>query len=192
MGDVENLIARIQEGDTSAFEELVAIYKDKVYSLALTLAGNRADAEDLTQEIFLRIYTSLRDFARGKGSFDAWVHRVGVNLWIDSWRRRKKLQTFSIDGATSSEDEGAVWELPSEEEDIQEKMDKKEFWQAVWRAMGELPENYRLALKLRAIDQLSYKEIATTLGESEAAVKSRLNRSRQLLKDKLRRDGSLP
>lgn len=192
MGDVENLIARIQEGDTSAFEELVAIYKDKVYSLAFTLAGNRADAEDLTQEIFLRIYTSLSDFARGKGSFDAWVHRVGVNLWIDSWRRRKKLQIFSIDGASASDDEGAGWELPSVEEDIQEKIDKKEFWQAVWKAMGELPENYRVALKLRAIDQLSYKEIAATLGESEAAVKSRLNRSRQLLKDKLRRDGFLP
>ncbi|GFN21825.1 RNA polymerase sigma factor [Thermanaeromonas sp. C210] len=192
MGDAESLIARIQEGDTSAFEELVVIYKDKVYSLALTLAGNRADAEDLTQEIFLRIYTSLPDFARGKGSFDAWVHRIGVNLWIDSWRRRKKLQTFSIDGASTSEEEGTGWELPSAEEDVQEKIDKKEFWQAVWKAMGELPENYRLALKLRAIDELSYKEIAATLGESEAAVKSRLNRCRQLLKEKLRRDGFLP
>ncbi|MBE3581916.1 MAG: sigma-70 family RNA polymerase sigma factor [Thermoanaerobacteraceae bacterium] len=192
MSDAESLIARMREGDTSAFEELVAIYKEKVYSLALTLAGNRADAEDLTQEIFLRIYTSLPDFAKGKGSFDAWVHRVGVNLWIDSWRRRKRWQTFSIDGARAGNEEGTGWELPSAEEDVQEKIDRKEFWQAVWKAMGELPENYRLTLKLRAIDELSYKEIAATLGESEAAVKSRLNRCRQLLKDRLRRDGFLP
>ncbi|WP_084663212.1 RNA polymerase sigma factor [Thermanaeromonas toyohensis] len=191
MPEVETLIAKVQEGDTSAFEELVMLYKDKVYSLALTLTGNHVDAEDLTQEIFFKIYISLPEFAQGKGSFEAWVHRMGVNLWIDWWRRRRKIRSFSLEGVMDSKEEGGKWEIPDDKDDVQETVAKREFWRAVWKAYRELPESYRLTLKLRAIDELSYKEIAATLGESEAAVKSRLNRSRQLLKEKLKSLGYL-
>jgi len=189
MSDIESLVARMQEGDLAAFEELVAKYRHKVYALALTLAGNQADAEDLTQEVFLKIYLRFQDYAKKKGSFEALVHRMTVNLWIDWMRRRKKFQTFSLENITAEEESKAVaGELAASGEDV-ERGYRREFWRAVWKAWGELPENYRVILKLRVVDQLSYKQIATLTGDSEAAVKSKLNRSRQMLREKLRRAG---
>lgn len=189
MGEVENLIARVQEGDSAAFEELVERYQHKVYALAFTLAGNREDAEDLTQEIFLRIYAALPDFVNDGRSFDAWVHKIGLNLWIDWWRQRKKIKIFSLEAAREGEENGTAWEIASTEEEVDERVKKREFWEALWRAYGELSENCRVTLKLRAIDQLSYREIASLLNKSEAAIKSGLNRCRQLLKQKMARAG---
>ncbi|MGI9952061.1 sigma-70 family RNA polymerase sigma factor [Moorellaceae bacterium AZ2] len=187
MGDIESLVARMQEGDPTAFEELVAKYRNKVYALALTLAGNQADAEDLTQEIFLKIYLGFKEYAQKKGSFEALVHRMTVNLWIDWTRRRKRFPTFSLD-SMAQEENRAAYEIASSEEDV-ERVYRREFWSAVWRAWGELPEHYRIVLKLRVVDELSYKEIAAVTGDTEAAVKSKLNRSRQMLKERLRKAG---
>ncbi|MGI9951972.1 RNA polymerase sigma factor [Moorellaceae bacterium AZ2] len=188
MADIESLVARMREGDTSAFEELVTVYRSKVYALALTLAGNQADAEDLTQEVFLKIYLGFQEYAKKKGSFEALVHRMTVNLWIDWMRRRKRFPTFSLEDMTGEEESEASEEIATSGEDI-EQVHRREFWRAVWKAWGELPENYRVILKLRVVDQLSYKGIAAITQESEAAVKSKLNRSRQMLKEKLRQAG---
>lgn len=190
MGDIESLVARMQEGDLAAFEELVTKYRHKVYALALTLAGNQADAEDLTQEVFLKIYLGFKEYAQKKGSFEALVYRMTVNLWIDWVRRRKRFPTFSLDTVTQEEEGKAAQEIASAEEDI-DRIYRREFWDAVWRAWGELPDHYRLVLKLRVADELSYKEIAAVTGDTEAAVKSKLNRCRQMLKERLRRAGFL-
>lgn len=188
MGGIESLVARMQQGDLSAFEELVTVYRNKVYALALTLAGNQADAEDLTQEVFLKIYLGFQEYAKKEGNFEALVHRMTVNLWIDWVRKRKRFPAFSLENITAEEEGGAFEEAAASDEDF-EQVHRKEFWRAIWSAWGELPENYRVVLKLRVVDQLSYKEIAALTGDSEAAVKSKLNRSRQMLKNKLRRMG---
>lgn len=185
MDEVKGLIARVQQGDMYAFEELVRAYQEKIYSLAFALAGNHADAEDLAQEILLKVYIALPNFVNDERGFDAWVHRIGVNLWIDWWRRRKKVQIFSLDAGGGTDDGGISWEIASEGNNPEEELKKKEFWRALWRTMGELPENCRVALKLRAIDGYSYKEITVILKNSEAGLKSQLNRCRQRLKQKL-------
>lgn len=188
MADIQSLVARMQCGDASAFEEFAASYRDKIYALALSLAGNRADAEDLTQEVLLKIYLDFQKYAKKAGSFEAFIYRMAVNLWIDWVRRRKRVQVFSIEGALDEEEGGPTVELAAPEEGV-EAVHRKEFSRAVWKAWGELPENYRLLLKLRAVDHLSYREIAATVGETEAAVKCKVSRGRSLLKEKLRQSG---
>lgn len=192
MGKVENLIARIQEGDMKAFEDLLEVYQKKIYNLAFTLTGNPADAEDLAQEIVIKVYIALPSFVNDGRSFDAWLHRIGVNLWIDWWRRRKKIQLFSLDAAVTTEDGELRWEIASSIDDPGERVRKKELWETLWRAMGELPLNCRLALGLRVLNGYSYKEIAALTKSSEAAVKSRINRGRESLKRKLAKEGFLP
>lgn len=188
MADIQSLVARMQWGDASAFEEFVECYRHKIYAMALSLAGNRTDAEDLTQEVLLKVYLDFPKYARKAGSFEAFVHRMAVNLWIDWVRRRKRIQVFSIEGALGEGESGPPFELVDPEESS-ETVHKKEFWQAVWKALGELPDNYRLLIKLRAVDRLSYREIAATVGESEAAVKCKVSRGRSLLRQKLRESG---
>ncbi|MGB9886217.1 MAG: RNA polymerase sigma factor [Moorellales bacterium] len=188
MADPSDLINRLRQGDASAFEEFAAAYWRKIYALALSLSGNRADAEDLTQEVLLKVYQGFSQYVQKAGSLEAFVHRMTVNLWIDWVRRRKRSPEFSLDGVLDRE-EGAAGLEPADPEAGVEEVHRKEFWSAVWQAFGELPENYRVLLKLRVVDQMSYKEIAAALGESEAAVKAKLNRSRALLKEKLRRRG---
>lgn len=189
MTEVEKLVARAQQGDGQAVEEILTLYRDKVYSLAFGLAGNHADAEDLAQEIFLKVYAALPTFVNDGRSFDAWVHRVGINLWIDWQRRRKKVQVFSLDSVVSTEDGEVDWEPASVGGNPEEELKKKEFWETVWRALGELSKGCRTALLLRALNEWSYREIATALNWSEAATKSRISRCRQRLKQKLVRAG---
>lgn len=123
--EVEKLVARAQQGDGQAVEEILTLYRDKVYSLAFGLAGNHADAEDLAQEIFLKVYAALPTFVNDGRSFDAWVHRVGINLWIDWQRRRKKVQVFSLDSVVSTEDGEVDWEPASVGGNPEEELKKK-------------------------------------------------------------------
>ena len=191
MADFTHILERLRQGDVSAFEEFAAAYWKKIYGLAVSLAGNRADAEDLTQEVLLKVYLRFTQYAQKAGSLDAFVHRMTVSLWIDWVRRRKRAPEFSLEGALDRGEGGSALD-PADPEGGLEEVHRKEFWEAVWKAFGELPETYRVLLKLRAVDQMSYKEIAAALGESEAAVKAKLNRSRALLKEKLRRSGFGP
>lgn len=185
MNSIEVLVARMQEGDLTAFEELVEVYREKVYALAFTLTGNRSDAEDLTQEVFVKIYLGFQKYARGKGNFEALIHKMTVNLWNSWMRKRRGLQPVSIEALAAAEENEAPKEIAASGEEM-EQIYRRELWEAVWKAWGELPEHYRVILKLRVVDRLSYKEIAAITGDSEAAVKSKLNRSRQMLKEKLR------
>lgn len=186
MSSIDVLVARMQEGDLTAFEELVEVYRDKVYTLAFTLTGNKSDAEDLTQEVFVKIYLGFQKYARGKGNFEAFVHKMTLNLWNSWMRKKKRASAISIEALAAEEEDRAPRELAASQEEEVEKVYRQELWRAVWKAWGELPEQYRIVLKLRVVDRLSYKEIAKVTGCSEAAVKSKLNRSRQMLKEKLR------
>jgi RNA polymerase sigma-70 factor (ECF subfamily) len=180
MADLETLVARMQWGDISAFEEFARSYWERIYALAFSLSGNRADAEDLTQEILLKLYRDFPKYARRPGSLDAFIYRMAVNLWVGWVRRRKRHPTFSLEEAPFE---------PDDPEADPEKVLQKEYWRAVWKAWGELPEHYRLLLKLRVADGLSYREIAAAVGETEAAVKCKVSRGRTLLRQKLKESG---
>lgn len=188
MADIQSLVARMQGGDASAFEEFAESYRERIYTMSLSLTGNRADAEDLTQEVLLRLYTDFQKYAMRPGNFEAFIHRVALNLWLRWLKRRRKFQMFSLEDAMEQGEDGPPFQ-PADPEESLEEVHRREFWRAVWKALGELPENYRLLIKLRAVDRLSYREIAATVGQSEAAVKCKVSRGRALLRQKLRQSG---
>lgn len=175
------LIQRCREGSLEAFEQLIALYENKIYGLCLHLTGNPADAQDLAQEAFIRLYRSLPGF-KGRSSFSTWFYRIVVNLWNNELRRRSRRNTVSLDAPVPAGD-GTV-ERPVADRAVpgpEESLEEKEERELVWRAINALSEEHRAVIVLREIYDMSYEEIARALHCSEGTVKSRLNRARKNL-----------
>lgn len=196
MDEIKTLVARSQEGDRAALEDLIGIYREKIYSLAFGLTGNYADAEDLAQEAILHIYTSIFLYDPARASFDTWIHHITVNLWRDWLRRRQRIRMVSLDALLNvdqgDQGEEVKWEPPAEDGDPQEELEKREFWKTALHTMDGLPPKSRAAVVLREIENYPYRKIAATLGCSEAAVKFRINYGREILKKKLTEAGYAP
>ncbi|MDN5375479.1 MAG: hypothetical protein PWQ39_519 [Thermacetogenium sp.] len=184
--DVRLLIRQAQAGDKKAFEELVIIYQDKVYTLSYYLAGNHSDAQDLAQEVFLKAYSSLRSF-RLEADLGTWLHRITVNTWSNM--RRGRNQVLSLDDPLQTED--GEMERPLADGDPTSDpavaLEEKEVQVMVQHAIRSLPEEYRAVLVLREMEGYTYEEIAGIMGCSLGTVKSRLNRARRALKEKILR-----
>ncbi len=180
--NVEFLLRRAQAGDKKAFEELVLIYQDKVYSLSYHLAGNREDAEDLAQEAFVRAYLGLRNFRR-EADFGTWLHRITVNTWLNM-KRAKEAPVLSLDNPRRTPDGLQARDLPAagSSGNPGEVLGEKELQIAVWEALQKLSPEFRAVLVLREIEGYSYEEIAAMTRTSLGTVKSRLNRARSALK----------
>lgn len=191
MKEVKTLVVRAQQGDLAAFESLVTIYQNRIYSLALGLSGNPTDAEDLAQEIFVRAYLALPGF-RNEADFGTWLHRIGVNLWINEHNRRQRVTLVPLDPATGTEEGETAHQLAEAGGEPEEALEKKELHTAVWQTIGELAADYRVALVLRDIEGYTYKEIAAIIGCTEGTVKSRVSRAREALRQKLRAGGWQP
>ncbi len=180
----EQLVIACQKGHWEAFESLVARYERKIYSLAFRLSGNAEDANDLAQETFVRLYRSLHTF-RGQSAFSTWLYRIATNVCLDELRRRQRHPTISLDTPMET-DEGQmdrdVVDLTELPETVYEN---KELQEVVQRLIAELSEDHRTVLLLRDFESLSYEEIAEILGCQLGTVKSRLNRARAALKDKI-------
>jgi len=181
---VYDLIAKAQQGDLSAFEELVLIYQDRVYSHCLYLAGNREDAQDLAQDVFVQSFKGIRSF-RNDADFGTWLHRIAVNLWINFCRRNKKATVISIDETLPTSQGEMVRELAASGDSPLEQVERLEFNAMVSNALNSLVPEYRIALILREIEGYNYDEIAAMLDCSLGTVKSRINRGRKALKKKL-------
>ncbi|MCR4419403.1 MAG: RNA polymerase sigma factor [Clostridia bacterium] len=193
MDELQGLVERSQGGDAAALEKLVAILQKKVYRLALSLTGNHADAEDLVQEAVTRVYTRLRFYDPERGSFEVWVHRITTNLWINWAKSRRGLKVCSLDSLTDPDEEGGPGlEIASGEDGPEEEFEKRELRELTWRLIRQLPPKSRAAVALREIGDYAYREIAAALGCSETAVKTRINRGRQILKEKLAQAGYAP
>lgn len=180
----EQLVAACQKGHWEAFESLVARYERKIYNLAYRLSGNAEDANDLAQETFIRLYRSIHTF-RGQSAFSTWLYRIATNVCLDELRRRQRHPVVSLDAPMETEEgqmERDVVDLTQLPEFIYEH---KELRQTVQRLIGELAEDHRLVLILRDFENLSYEEIAQVLGCQLGTVKSRLNRARAALRDKI-------
>ncbi|HHW40836.1 MAG TPA: sigma-70 family RNA polymerase sigma factor [Syntrophomonadaceae bacterium] len=185
--DVRLLVRQAQAGDVKAFEELVVLYQDKVYNLSYYLAGNYADAQDLAQEVFVKAYTSLGSF-RQDADLGTWLHRITVNLWLNIRRRQKNSQVFSLDDPVQT-GEGEITRTVAAVDpagDPVEALEGKELQEKVQKALLSLPEEFRTVLVLREIEDYSYDDIAEVMQCSLGTVKSRLNRARQALKEKIR------
>ncbi|NPV69284.1 MAG: sigma-70 family RNA polymerase sigma factor [Firmicutes bacterium] len=180
----DNLIAKARSGSVAAFEQLVYAYEKRVYNLALRMMGNPDDASDVAQEAFLRAYSSLREF-RGDSSFSTWLYRIVSNICLDELRRRKRQRVSYLDEPIEGEDGEMTRQVAAPAPGPEEVIEEAEVRELVQRGIALLPEDHRIIVVLRDLQGLSYEEISQTLGLNLGTVKSRLNRARAALKDRL-------
>jgi len=178
------LLAKFKKGDQQAFELLVRKYKTTVFNTIYSIMGNAQEADDIAQEVFLKVYTKADSF-KGESSFSTWLYRITVNRCVDELRRRKN-KIISYETEFNQEEKLKLKDvLVSGENDITEKLRQEELQDIVQKAMNSLPEKYRIILTLKEIEGLSYKEISQIMKISLAKVKIWLFRARQKLKGKL-------
>lgn len=168
-------------GDQDAFAELLYTYQDAVYNLCYRMLYDRSEAEDATQEAFLRAYLNLSRYDTAR-SFKTWVLTIASNYCIDRIRRRR-MHTLSID---ADEDDGApALQIADDRPEPEAVVVRGEQSRALQKLLATLPPEYRAAVVLRYWYDYSYVEIAGILDTTESAIKSRLFRARQMLADKL-------
>jgi RNA polymerase sigma-70 factor (ECF subfamily) len=158
------------------WEQVVREHSGRVYRLAYRLTGNKHDAEDLTQEVFVRVFRSLSSYT--PGTFEGWLHRITVNLFLDTVRRKQRIRFDALGDDAGDRIAGSdpgperSFELTNLDYDIQEALD-------------ELPPDFRAAVVLCDIEGLSYEEISATLGVKLGTVRSRIHRGRAQLRELL-------
>ncbi|MCK6210019.1 RNA polymerase sigma factor SigE [Georgenia sp. EYE_87] len=160
-----------------SWEQIVVEHSPRVYRLAYRLTGNKADAEDLTQETFVRVFRSLHKYE--PGNFEGWLHRITTNLFLDQARRRTRVRMDPIGEATER--------LPAAHDsgEPERGFEHAHLDLDVQAALDALPPKYRAAVVLCDIEGLSYEEIAATLGIKMGTVRSRIHRARAMLRDQL-------
>jgi RNA polymerase sigma-70 factor (ECF subfamily) len=178
------LVERCLAGDEFAWEEMAKLYTRRVYALCYRFTGSDAQAQDLTQEVFLRVFKNLKSFRAGEGSFTTWLTRLTRNLLIDHYRRTK------LDRATDSIED----QLPMLEESgtaasrTDGLLAGREASDLIQAGLQKLSPELREAVVLRALEEMVYRAIAHVLNVPEGTVKSRLNRGRTELARVLRRN----
>ena len=182
--DEQDLIARCQQGDLTAYEPLVTKYRERIYAQAFNLTRNADDAYDLCQETFVKAWKSLKNF-RGQSSFYTWLYRITTNLGIDLIRSREKNPMTPFDDAiekveTEENKPFAHQQLPSDD------VLRKELGAAIDAAIRKLTPEHREVILLREFEGLDYKEIAQTVGCSIGTVMSRLHYARANLQKALK------
>ena len=158
------------------WQEVVEQHSARVYRLAYRLTGNVHDAEDLTQEVFVRVFRSLSTYT--PGTFEGWLHRITTNLFLDQVRRKKRIRFDAL-----ADDADA--RLPGREPDPSRAYDDTHLDDDVQAALDALPPDFRAAVVLCDIEGLTYEEIAATLGIKLGTVRSRIHRGRAQLRDAL-------
>lgn len=185
MSELEKLlIGKSKSGDIDAFEKLIGQYEKRAYNIALRIMGNEEDAKDMAQEALIRIYKSIKAF-KEQSSFSTWLYRIVTNVCLDELRKRKNVRTVSADGTIETEDGEMHLEVCIDSETPETVYEKRERKELIVNTIGELNEEHRSVIVLRDIQGFSYEEIAAMLDLSLGTVKSRINRARQALKDKL-------
>jgi RNA polymerase sigma-70 factor (ECF subfamily) len=179
-GPDASLAERCRAGDEAAYAELVAGHQRMVVQLAVNLLGDREEALDLSQEVFLRVFRMIHQF-RGQSSLRTWIYRIAVNQARNRhrfWRRRRRGDQVSLDAhvATHGDQMSGVEPWPDR------VLARKELAVRLQTALERLPFDQRTAIVLREVDGLSYGEIAYSLGVAIGTVKSRLTRARQSLR----------
>lgn len=177
------LIERCREGDTAAFDEIVRQQQQRIYNLCHWMLHDPEEAADAAQDTFVRAYRSLDHF-RGDAAFSTWLHRIAVNVCLDAARRRKRTAVpFST---LDSEEESTREQEPTDSSHSPAEMaDRQERRHAINAALTILSENHRTVLVLLDIQGHSYEEVAAILNLPLGTVKSRLNRARLALREKL-------
>jgi len=178
---------RVREGDQSAFDELVRRNTHKVHALVYRFLGGAGSAEDVTQEVFMRIYRTAHRYVPS-AKFSTWLYRIVANLSFNVIRSRQRKQEYQFSQPGGDDGGGAE---PSIQDDRADSPDRKladeELHQQIVRAISLLPENQQIAIILHQYEHKGYEDIADVLDCSTMAVKSLLSRARQNLRSTLRR-----
>jgi RNA polymerase sigma factor (sigma-70 family) len=158
------------------WDEIVSQHSDRVYRLAYRLTGNRPDAEDLTQEVFVRVFRSLSSYT--PGTFEGWLHRITTNLFLDQARRKQRIRFDAL-----SDERADRLSSPSPAPDA--AYADRTFDDDVEQALSALPPDFRVAVVLCDVEGLTYDEIAEILGAKLGTVRSRIHRGRAMLRANL-------
>jgi RNA polymerase sigma-70 factor (ECF subfamily) len=178
------LVRRCLSGDAGAWEELVRLYNRRVYNLCYRFTNSADDAQDLTQEVFIRVYRTMGSYNIEKGAFNTWLTTLARNLLVDHFRRsRQDRVTDSIDAGLREEEDSIS--LADQLEDTRpspdDRLASKETQKMVRAALARISPDLREAVILRDLQDMDYKEIAVVLRVPEGTVKSRINRGRMEL-----------
>ena len=180
-----SLVERCRASDESAFNEIVSRYKSKVYSYVYRMTGSSDDAEDLTQEVFIRMYTSIDSF-RSQSSLSTWLFRIASNLCVDRFRRSKtRTPAYSLDEPILGKESETGHEVPDSTYEPQRLLENTEMAEQIQLCLAQLPEKLRAAVILHDVEGLPYEEIAQIVGCPLGTVKSRLFNARMQLREKL-------
>jgi RNA polymerase sigma-70 factor (ECF subfamily) len=170
----QELLNRCLAGEDSAWEALLRAYTRKIYNLCYRFTGRVEEAEDVTQEVFIKVFQTLKSYDAAQGSFSTWLNRVARNHLVDHYRRTRK------DRVTSSLEEElpAAEEKPSPQIEPTRQVESRERREILQLALDKLSPDLREAVVLRDLHDLDYGEIAQVLGAPQGTVKSRINRGR--------------
>jgi len=188
--DWAQTVRRCLDGDSGAWADLVREHHRRVYGICYRFTGSSVDAEDLTQDVFLKIYSNLGAFDCTRGSLQVWITTMTRNLLVDNFRRTKNLRaTGSLDeGWNEAEELKPVDRLVSADRSPHEHAAQKELEKMVQAALAKVSTELREAVILRDLQDMDYKEIAQVLGIPEGTVKSRISRGRAELARLLERN----
>jgi RNA polymerase sigma factor (sigma-70 family) len=177
------LVKRCLTGDNAAWEGLVKSHLRKIYNLCYRFTGRSSEAEDLSQEVFIKVFQTLKTYDDAQGAFHTWLNRVARNHLVDHYRRTKK------DRATSSleDDSGVMEQRPDSGPSPSGRVESREQREWLQAGLGQLSPDLREAVILRDLNDLDYEEIASVLGVPQGTVKSRINRGRLELARVLKR-----
>ncbi len=165
------LVERAQAGDRAAFEELVRRHADRLYAVLLRFLGDGDEAEEVTQEAFLRAWRSIARF-QGRSQFFTWLYRIGIN------EAKRRAERRSRPGTLTSIEDAPIEDAPDWSDAPELRAEQADLRAVLERAIGKLPPDYRAPLVLRDVEGLSTREAAEIMGLGEAAFKSRLHRAR--------------
>ena len=179
--DENKLVNKAVKGDNSAFEALMEKHMGIIYNIALRMTANQDDAEDMTQEIMIKIFRSLGSF-KGNSKFSTWIYRVAVNTCLDELKKKKNKKHLSLDAEISGDDGENQIEIKDDSPSPEKLAEQNELRDMVAAAVKLLSDEHRAVIVLRDIRGMSYSEFAGILGCSDGTVKSRISRARAQLK----------
>ena len=191
----DELMRQCQKGDIAAFDLIVRRNRNSLVNFIARFLGDSDAAEDLAQETFIRMFKAMKRYKPGTAKFSTWMYHIASNLCKNELRNRGRRSRFLVDNVTTGElsgrdrdaDDDVIATAPAHASfQPENQLEQKEQEQVVQEAIAELPERYRLPLILRDLQDLSYEEISETLSLPLGTTKSRINRARLMLKDKLR------
>jgi RNA polymerase sigma-70 factor (ECF subfamily) len=185
----KDVIESCKAGDEKAFSEIVFTYQKRVFNIAYRMLGNKEEAKDLAQEVFLSVFESIKDL-REEVKFEPWLTQITLNHCRNRWKylkRRKYFQSDSLDDPIEAEEGEMPRQINHPSDNPESLLEKKMIQHWVQRGLMQLKEEQRELIVLRDLQELSYEEIGKLLSLPEGTVKSKIHRARMELKERLER-----